>query len=144
MVSLHIHQQLYKNLQKLDPFSGSCRVQLVTRDLALNSSHVALPVHCGFGDFIRVGQLLPLVRPHKDREGSGGWGGVDWKSGPASCWSFRLSFAPLLVISHVFGHVRKTRGRKVEMCHRVSVYETLSLAAAAHSVLRRRWTDRRI
>lgn len=78
MVSLHIYQQLYKNLQKLDPFSGSCRVQLVTRDLALqealNSSHVALPVHCGFGDFIRVGQLLPLVRLCKDREGSGGRG----------------------------------------------------------------------
>lgn len=30
VVSLHIHQQLYKNLQKPDPFSGSCRVQLVT------------------------------------------------------------------------------------------------------------------
>lgn len=99
MVSLHIYQQLYKNLQKLDPFSGSCRVQLVTRDLALeealNSSHVALPVHCGFGDFIRVGQLLPLVRLHKDQDGSGGQGpgGVDCKSGPPSCWSFRSSFS---------------------------------------------------
>lgn len=100
MVSLHIYQQLYKNLQKLDPFSGSCRVQLVTRDLALeealNSSHVALPVHCGFGDFIRVGQLLPLVRLHKDREESGGRGpaGVDCKSGPSSSWSFSLSLFP--------------------------------------------------
>lgn len=84
-----IYQQLYKNPQKLDPFSGSCRVQLVTRDLALeeapNSSHVALPVHCGFGDFIRVGQLLPLVRMHKDREGSGGRGPgeVDCKRWPS-------------------------------------------------------------
>lgn len=63
---LHIYQQLYKNQQKPDPFSGSCRVQLVTRDLALqealNSSHVALPVQCGFEDFMRVGQLLRLVR----------------------------------------------------------------------------------
>lgn len=108
MVSLHIYQQLYKNLQKLDPFSGSCRVQLVTRDLALqealNSSHVALPVHCGFGDFIRVGQLLPLVRLCKDREGSGGrgpGGGVDCKSGPPRRWSFQSSFSPLLVISHM-------------------------------------------
>lgn len=105
MLSLHIHQQLYKNLQKLDPFSGSCRVQLVTRDLAreeaLNSSHVALPVHCGFGDFIRVGQLLPLVRLHKDQEGSGGRGPgeFDCKSGPPGCWSFRSSFSLLLVIS---------------------------------------------
>ncbi len=66
---LHIYHQLYKNHQKPDPFSGSCRVQLVTRDWALreafNSTHVALPVQCGFEDFMRVGQLLWLVRLDK-------------------------------------------------------------------------------
>lgn len=82
-------------------------MQLVTRDLALkealNSSHVALPVHCGFGDFIRVGQLLPLVRLNEDLEGSAGRGpgGVNCKSGPPSCWSIRSSFSPPLVISHM-------------------------------------------
>lgn len=74
MAVLHIYHQLYKNHQKPDPFSGSCRVQLVTRDLALqeasNSTHVALPVQCGFEDFMRVGQLLWLVR----LDGGGGGG----------------------------------------------------------------------
>lgn len=67
----HIYHQLYKNHQKPDPFSGSCRVQLVTRDQllqeAFNSTHVALPVQCGFEDFMRVGQLLGLVRLDKER-----------------------------------------------------------------------------
>lgn len=44
-------------------------MQLVTRDLAVqeafNSTHVALPVQCGFEDFMRVGQLLWLVRLDK-------------------------------------------------------------------------------
>lgn len=87
--SLHIYQQLYKNVQKPDPFPGSCRVQLVTRALAeeaLNSSHVALPVHCGFEDFIRVGQLLPLVRLDKEREGPG-----DCKSSPPRWLPFKHS-----------------------------------------------------
>lgn len=48
-------------------------MQLVTRDWALreafNSTHVALPVQCGFEDFMRVGQLLWLVRLDK---GGGG------------------------------------------------------------------------
>lgn len=71
-VLLHIYHQLYKTQQKPDPFSGSCRVQLVTREWALqeafNSTHVALPVQCGFEDFMRVGQLLWLVR--LDKQGS--------------------------------------------------------------------------
>lgn len=76
MVLLHIYHQLYKNHQKPDPFSGSCRVQLVTRDLAVqeafNSTHVALPVQCGFEDFMRVGQLLWLVILDKKWEGGEG------------------------------------------------------------------------
>lgn len=31
-ILLHIYHQLYKTQQKPDPFSGSCRVQLVTRE----------------------------------------------------------------------------------------------------------------
>lgn len=77
VVLLHIYHQLYKNHQKPDPFAGSCRVQLVTRDEALreafNSTHVALPVQRGFEDFMRVGQLLWLVI--LDRKPGGGHGG---------------------------------------------------------------------
>lgn len=62
-----------KNHKKPDPFSGSCRVQLVTRERALreafNSTHVALPVQCGFEHFMRVGQLLWLVRLDKKKGG---------------------------------------------------------------------------
>lgn len=47
-------------------------MQLVTRDWALreafNSTHVALPVQRGFEDFMRVGQLLWLVRLDKEGE----------------------------------------------------------------------------
>lgn len=71
-VLLHIYHQLYKNHQKPDPFPGSCRVQLVTRDRAFqeafNSTHVALPVQCGFEDFMCVGQLLWLVRVDKQEK----------------------------------------------------------------------------
>lgn len=44
-------------------------MQLVTRarplQEAFNSTHVALPVQCGFEDFMRVGQLPRLVRLDK-------------------------------------------------------------------------------
>lgn len=64
-------------------------MQLVTRERALreafNSTHVALPVQCGFEHFMRVGQLLWLVRLDKKKGGvrkkKGGW---DCKSSPLS------------------------------------------------------------
>lgn len=55
-ILLHIYHQLYKNSPKLDPFSCSCRVQLVTGECVLkggfNFAHVALPVQHGFEDFM--------------------------------------------------------------------------------------------
>lgn len=136
-------------------------MQLVTRALALegalNASHVALPVRCGFGDFIRVGQLLPLVRLQKGPGGvwrpGGSWRveegrGVDCKNGPPGCWScWVVLLSCFSVISRMclgMSGKRGGGGGRWKYVTRVSVYETLSLAAAAQSVLRRRGTDRRM
>lgn len=88
-------------------------MQLVTRDCVLqeafNSTHVALPVQCGFEDFMRAGQLLWPKKPDKggkkgeEEDGGGRECKSDTLRSPAhiSIRILYLFICPFGVISHM-------------------------------------------